>query len=98
MDSLKSWTWNKEKRRIAGAGVRKMEIAMFSLHQMGSCRMGRSITDSVADGEGECWEVAGLYVADASAFPTASGAVHGGRWPGSSFYSRLGFRVLIFRA
>ena len=46
---------------------------MFSLHQMGSCRMGRSVTDSVADGEGECWEVSGLYVADASAFPTASG-------------------------
>ena len=62
-------------RKCVCAGVKKMEIAMFSLHQMGSCRMGRSIADSVADGEGECWEVAGLFVADASAFPTASGEV-----------------------
>jgi len=27
----------------------------------------------VVDPSGECWDVAGLYVADASAFPTASG-------------------------
>ncbi len=35
--------------------------------------MGSSVKDSVADGEGECWECADLFVADASAFPTASG-------------------------
>jgi len=35
--------------------------------------MGRSVQDSVADGEGECWECANLFIADASAFPTASG-------------------------
>ena len=27
----------------------------------------------MADGEGECWECANLFIADASAFPTASG-------------------------
>ena len=40
---------------------------------MGSARLGASPLDSVADGEGECWDVGGLYVADASAFPTATG-------------------------
>ena len=35
--------------------------------------MGSSVEDSVADGEGECWECSDLFIADASAFPTASG-------------------------
>lgn len=35
--------------------------------------MGDSIENSVADGEGECWECSRLFIADASAFPTASG-------------------------
>jgi hypothetical protein len=30
-------------------------------------------SDSVCDPNGEVWDVAGLYVADASTFPTASG-------------------------
>lgn len=34
---------------------------------MSCCRV------SVCDSSGECWEVSGLYIADASAFPTASG-------------------------
>jgi len=45
------------------------------MHQMGSCRMGSSPQNSVTDGQGHCWDVAGLYVADASCFPTASGPV-----------------------
>jgi len=49
--------------------------AHLSMHQMGSCRMGSSPPNSVTDGQGHCWDVAGLYVADASCFPTASGTV-----------------------
>lgn len=45
----------------------------MSAHQMGSARMGISPSTSVCDGEGECWQVSGLFVADASAFPTSSG-------------------------
>lgn len=41
---------------------------------MGTCRMGCSPSSSVCDASGQCWEVYGLYVADASAFPTSSGA------------------------
>ena len=40
---------------------------------MGTCRMGASPDCSVADSKGQCWEVAGLYISDASCFPTSSG-------------------------
>lgn len=60
-------------RDIHSQGVVCGDIGLFSMHQMGSCRMGRSVKNSVVDGNGECWECSDLYVADASAFPTASG-------------------------
>ena len=40
---------------------------------MGTCRMGSSAKTSVVDTCGQSWQVAGLYVADASLFPTALG-------------------------
>ena len=46
----------------------------FSAHQMGSCRMGSDPATSVADPFGELHDVKGVYVGDASAFPTPSGA------------------------
>ena len=55
------------------AGYQPYRKAHLSMHQMGSCRQGASPQDSVTDGEGQCWDVADLYVADASAFPTATG-------------------------
>lgn len=42
-------------------------------HQMGSCRMSKSAEDGVVDQSGKVWGVEGLYVADASVFPSASG-------------------------
>lgn len=41
--------------------------------QMGSCRMGSNPEEAAADANGETWEVAGLYICDASVMPTASG-------------------------
>lgn len=46
---------------------------LFSAHQMGSCRMAVSPRDGVVDEEGQCHEVKGLYIMDASVFPTSLG-------------------------
>jgi acyl-CoA reductase-like NAD-dependent aldehyde dehydrogenase/choline dehydrogenase-like flavoprotein len=49
------------------------EFVTFSAHQMGSCRMGRDPATSVANPWGELHDTAGIWVGDASAFPSASG-------------------------
>ncbi|HEX2435071.1 MAG TPA: aldehyde dehydrogenase family protein [Solirubrobacterales bacterium] len=49
------------------------EHAIFSAHQMGSCRMGVDPETSVAGPWGELHDVKGVWIGDASAFPTASG-------------------------
>lgn len=44
-----------------------------SAHQMGTCRMSDSPKRGVVDPDGQVWGTDGLYVADASVFPSASG-------------------------
>ncbi|KAI8089029.1 uncharacterized protein BX664DRAFT_331992 [Halteromyces radiatus] len=60
--------WLKEQVIPAGAPA-----IVSNPHQMGTCRMGPSPRVSVVKPTGETWEVNGLYVADASVFPTGSG-------------------------
>ncbi len=48
-------------------------LLMFSAHQMGSARMGTDPERSVANPEGELHDVPGVWIGDASAFPTPSG-------------------------
>jgi len=48
-------------------------IELFTVHMMGTCRMGSSPRDSVVNLDGELWDLPGCYVADASLFPTAVG-------------------------
>lgn len=48
-------------------------LALFSAHQMGTCRMGNNARSAVCDSRGEVFGVRGLFVADASAFPGSSG-------------------------
>lgn len=43
-------------------------------HQMGTCRMSTSPTTGVVNEHGKVWGTENLYVADASVFPSASGA------------------------
>ncbi len=44
-----------------------------SAHQMGSCRMAATQRAGVVDPRGKVWSTEGLYVSDASVFPSASG-------------------------
>ncbi len=48
-------------------------MALFTAHQMGSCRMGADPAENVADTRGELHDTRGVWIGDASAFPTASG-------------------------
>jgi choline dehydrogenase-like flavoprotein len=48
-------------------------LPLYSAHQMGTCRLGSDPKTSVADPYGQVHGVGGLFIADASGFPTASG-------------------------
>ena len=58
---------------VEGASYAPNDIACFTAHQMGSCRMGSDPATSVADGRGQLHDIQGVWVGDASAFPTAPG-------------------------
>ena len=58
---------------IERRGVIANRLPLYSAHQMGSCRLGADRKTSVADPYGEVHGVKGLFIADASGFPTASG-------------------------
>jgi len=60
-------------RRVDAAGWGPNEILLVTFHQMASCRMGANAQVSVVDAEHRVWGIRGLYVADASVFPSASG-------------------------
>jgi choline dehydrogenase-like flavoprotein len=59
--------------RIEGASYAAGDVACFTAHQMGSCRMGSDPATSVADGRGQLHDTRGVWIGDASAFPTAPG-------------------------
>lgn len=54
-------------------GYDRCRMALITFHQMGSCAMGAAPRASVVGESGEVHGTRGLYVADASTFPAASG-------------------------
>ena len=60
-------------REIERRGIAPNRPPLFTAHQMGTCRLGRSRRTAVADPRGEVYGVPGLFVADGSTFPTAAG-------------------------
>lgn len=67
--AFNEWLKEVEKR-----GLPDPDTVFVSAHQMGTNRMAASPSKGVVDSKGKVWEVdEGLYVADASVFPSASG-------------------------
>ena len=62
-----------EANRICDAQTKLKELELFTVHIMGTARMGAKPQDSVIDLDGQVWDLPGCYVADASVFPTAIG-------------------------
>jgi choline dehydrogenase-like flavoprotein len=60
--------------RVDAAGYGANQLLLISFHQMATCRMGVDRRSSVVNPENAVWDVPGLWVADASVFPSASGA------------------------
>jgi choline dehydrogenase-like flavoprotein len=58
---------------IERGSLQANDVAAFTAHQMGSCRMGTDPAESVADGRGELHDTKGVWIGDGSAFPTAPG-------------------------
>jgi choline dehydrogenase-like flavoprotein len=72
-------TWNRGDdlgafiERLSRIPLRAGGARLFSAHQMGTCRMGTDPATSVAGPWGELHDTPGVWIGDASAFPTASG-------------------------
>lgn len=58
-------------RGIRAAGIRPNGLALFSAHLMGGLPMGADSRSAAVDPNGQVYGVRGLYVADASVFPSA---------------------------
>ena len=59
--------------QIENASYDANDVAIFTAHQLCSCRMGSDPSTSVADGRGQLHDTKGVWIGDASAFPTAPG-------------------------
>jgi choline dehydrogenase-like flavoprotein len=59
--------------QIENASYAANDVPVFTAHQLCSCRMGSDPATSVADGRGELHDTKGVWIGDASAFPTAPG-------------------------
>ncbi|HVE74539.1 MAG TPA: GMC family oxidoreductase [Mycobacteriales bacterium] len=68
-DDLDEWLAALEAMPFGAGG-----ISLGSAHQMGTARMGPDPQTSVADPRGELHDARGVWIGDASAFPTPTGA------------------------
>jgi choline dehydrogenase-like flavoprotein len=72
--------WHRFEERLGAMDFGPNRGSVFSAHQMGTVRMGAAPRDHPCDPYGRVWSrgrrgriIAGLYVADASLFPTGIG-------------------------
>jgi choline dehydrogenase-like flavoprotein len=62
-----------EIRKIYEYPIKPKDLELMTVHVMGTCQMGQDPKRSVVNTFGETHQVNGLYVADASIFPTSIG-------------------------
>ncbi len=71
------WRWGDDLdafiERVSRIPLAAGGWKLFAAHQMGSCRMGTDPATSVANPWGELHDTGGVWIGDASAFPTSSG-------------------------
>ena len=49
------------------------DFTLYAAHPMGTCRMGATIEDGVLDASGRAHGLPGLWISDASVFPSSLG-------------------------
>jgi choline dehydrogenase-like flavoprotein len=74
---LPTWRWGDDLEpfidKLQRLPLRAGGFTLFAAHQMGTCRMGTDPRTSVAGPWGELHDTPGVWIGDASAFPTSSG-------------------------
>ena len=64
----------RELADIAKVNITKIDSKPLppgaAIHECGTARMGNSPANSVVDSNNQCWDARGLYVTDASCFPS----------------------------
>jgi len=83
-------------RRLDDVRISRDMLELFTVHVMGTARMGSSPEDSVVGPTGELWDLPGCYVADASLFPTAIGV--NPQISVMALATRVAFRMELARA
>jgi len=62
-----------EIRKIFELPLKPSDVELMTVHMMGTCQMGDNPKTSVVNTYGESHQIKGLFVADASVFPTSIG-------------------------
>ena len=62
-----------DAKKLYSAKIPKTAIELFTVHMMGTARMGNDPTRHVVDSYGKFYDADGLYISDASLFPSPIG-------------------------
>lgn len=73
IEGINDANFNAWLAEVKKQGLNPPGTTFATAHQMGTCRMATSELKGVVDPTGKVWGIEGLYVADASVFPSASG-------------------------
>ena len=63
----------EDAKKLYSAKIPKTAIELFTVHMMGTARMGNDPTRHVTDSYGKVYDADGLYISDASLFPSPIG-------------------------